>query len=109
MRTLSFIVDKKIIKKDPNCNFGGLIPGTEGYLQAKFIFSHDWDGCVKVAGFSSKMGKEYKPQILKDGCTCMIPAEALSKVEFKIQVVGKKEDLTLTTNKIAVKQNGGKE
>ena len=28
MRTLSFIVDKQIITKDPECDFSNLIPGT---------------------------------------------------------------------------------
>lgn len=28
MRTLSFIVDGQIIKQNPECDFGNLIPGT---------------------------------------------------------------------------------
>lgn len=28
MRTLSFIVDKQIIRKDPECDFSNLVPGT---------------------------------------------------------------------------------
>lgn len=108
MRTLKFIVDKQIIKQDPKCDFSGLIPGTEGYLQAEFSFSSEWKDCVKVAGFFSPMGKEYPPQILEDGKTCMIPPEALKGRVFKVQVKGKKDDLKLTTNKVAVCQNGGK-
>lgn len=108
MRTLRFIVDKQIIKPDPNCDFSGLIPGTEGYLQAEFSFSVDWRDCVKVAAFSTRLGKECEPQILKDGKTCMIPAEALKRSAFGIQIIGKKEKLKMTTNKIIVCQNGGK-
>ena len=108
MRTLEFLVDDQIIKQSPQCDFSGLVPGTEDYLQARFIFSSEWDGCVKVASFFSSLGWEYKPQVLKDGETCMIPAEALKRRTFKIQVIGKKGDLKLLTNKLAVCQNGGK-
>lgn len=108
MRTLQFLVDDQIIKQHPQCDFSGLVPGTEEYLQAEFHFSPEWDGCVKVASFYSSLGREYKPQVLKDGKTCMIPTEALKKRIFKVQVIGKKGDLKLTTNKMTVSQNGGK-
>ena len=108
MRTLQFIVDDQIIKQDPNCDFDNLVPGTEGYLQARFSFSPEWNGCVKVAAFYSPMGRELPAQILKDGVTCMIPAEALIKKNFKIQVMGKKRGFKILTNKITVNQNGGK-
>lgn len=108
MRTLKFIVDKQIIKRDPNCDFKNLVPGTEGYLQAEFSFSPEWQGCKKVAAFFSPMGAEYPPQVLEDGKTCMIPSEALEGRRFKIQVLGKKDGFKLTTNKVTVSQNGGK-
>lgn len=108
MRTLRFIVDKQIIKPDPNCDFTGLIPGTEGYLKAEFSFSPEWNGCIKVAAFYSRLGKEYEPQVLEDGKTCMIPAEALQKSAFGVRVIGKREGLKLTTDKAIVCQNGGK-
>lgn len=108
MRTLKFIVDKQIIRQDPNCDFSGLVPGTDGYLQAEFTFSSEWRDTVKVAAFYSRMGKEYPPQVLEDGKTCMIPAEALSKSIFGVKIIGKKEGLKLATNKILVWQTGGK-
>lgn len=110
MRTLRFIVNDQIIEQDPKCDFSGLIPGTEGYLQAEFVFSPEWNGCVKVAAFYSSFGKEYPPQVLKDGKTCTIPAEALKKQVFKIQVLGERKGVNykkLITNKVAVSQNGG--
>lgn len=107
MRTLKFIIDKQIIKQDPVCDFSNLIPGTEGYLQAEFSFSPEWKDCVKVAAFWSPFGREYPPQALKDGKTCMIPAEALNKRDFKVQVIGKKDGFKLSTNKVTVIQNGG--
>lgn len=109
MRILRFNVSSQIISLDSGCDFTGLIPGTEGYLQAEFTFSPEWDGCAKVAAFYSPMGKEYPPQILKDGKSCIIPSEALKKQTFKVQVLGenKNKNYKLVTNKVAVHQNGG--
>lgn len=108
MRTLKFIVQNQIIEKDPDCDFNDLVPGTEGYLQASFSFSPEWNDCVKVAAFYSQMGTEYEPQILRDGKTCMIPSEALKRRIFKIQVIGQNSSKRLTTNRLAVNQNGGR-
>ena len=107
MRTLKFIIDKQIIKPDPKCDFSGLIPGTSGYLKAEFSFSSEWNGCNKVAAFYSVMGKEYPPQVLDDGKTCIIPEEALAGKMFKVRVIGKNEKQKITTNKLTVCQKGG--
>lgn len=107
MRTLKFIVEDQIVRPDPNCDFSNLVPGTRGYLRAEFSFSKAWDGYTKVAGFFSAMGREYKPQILKDGKTCVIPAEACAKSLFKVQVLGQRGVDVLKTNKLAVNQTGG--
>lgn len=107
MRTLKFIVNDQIVTPDPNCSFDDLVPGSEGYLQAEFSFSPEWTGYTKVAGFYSNIGVEYEPQKLVDN-KCMIPAEALEKRVFKVQVVGGKGEQRLRTNKVAVHQNGGK-
>lgn len=109
MRTLRFIVEGLIIRQDPNCDFSGLIPGTEGYLQAEFIFSPEWRDCAKAASFWSIMGKEYPPQLIKHDGTCIISAEALKRKLFKVKVVGRGPDgKILETNKVVVYQNGGK-
>lgn len=107
MRTLKFLVNGQIITCDPECDFTGLIPGSEGYLQAEFTFSSEWDGCTKVATFWSATNKEYPPQLLKDGKSCQIPAEALAKYAFRVGAIGKKKNMRLTTNTVAVAQNGG--
>jgi hypothetical protein len=110
MRTLKFVVNELNLTQDPNCDFSNLVPGTEGYLRAEFSFSPEWNGCVKVAGFWSAMGVEYPPQPLTDGCSCMIPAEALKKQIFKIEILGKRNDgITLKTNRVTVTQDGGRE
>lgn len=108
MRTLKFIVDKQIITKDPNCDFEGLVPGTAGYLKAEFSFSSEWVGTAKVAAFYSPMGREFTPQILTDGRTCMIPEEATKGGAFQIKIFGQKGDYRIESNKILVNQNGGK-
>lgn len=109
MRSLKFIVDGQSLMPDPNCDFDGLVPGTDGYLKAEFTFSDDWDGCVKVASFFSVFGKEYPPQVLTDGRSCMIPEEALLRREFRIVVTGRhsSKNFTIKTNRVAVCQNGG--
>ena len=106
MRVLKFIVNDQIITKDPSCDFSGLVPGTDRYLQAEFEFSPEWDECVRVATFFSPMGKEYAPQLLAGGKTCIIPTDALAKRTFSVKVVGKGK-YTITTNKVVVEQNGG--
>lgn len=107
MRPLRFIVENQIIRQDPDCDFSNLVPGSEGCLLAEFSFSQEWNDCVKVAGFYSSLGKEYEPQVLMDGKTCVIPAEALKKRVFKIKVIGKNNLIKLSTNKVTVHQNGG--
>lgn len=108
MRTLKFIVDAQIIKQDPNCDFSNLVPGSKGYLQAYFSFSPEWNDFVKIAAFYSMMDREFEPQILEDGYTCIIPAEALERNRFKISVVGKNNrGMKMTTNTVEVYQNGG--
>lgn len=106
MRTLKFIVDKQNITADPYCDFEGLVPGTEGYLRAEFSFSSEWRGCTKVAGFYSRLGKEFEPQILDDKNGCTIPAEALTGRAFSIRVIGRKDNAKLVTNKIVICQKG---
>lgn len=105
MRTLTFIVEGQTIKADPYCDFSGLKPGTEKYLEAEFIFSKEWDGFKKVASFSSIMGTEFEPQVISNESSCMIPSEALKKEAFNIQVIGKIGDIKLITNKVLVRQN----
>ena len=107
MRTLRFIVKGQSITQDPKCDFSGLVPGTEGYIQAEFSFSKEWDGCVKVAAFFSNLGREYEPQVLTKRSTCTIPTEALKRRVFKIQIIGQKGELRLCTNKVIVEQKGG--
>lgn len=107
MRTLRFIVDNKTIKQDPECDFAGLFPGKNSNVRAEFSFSSDWENTVKVVAFWSMLDIEYEPQELKDGKSCSIPAEALSRASFKIQVFGKDNNGKISTNKLTIRQSGG--
>ena len=108
IRILKFIVDGQLIKQNPNCDFTGLVPGTEEYLTAEFSFSPEWNGAIKVAEFW-RGAKECPPQILKDGRTCIIPAEALKGKKFGIRVIGKSKAIPkMATGRVEVRQDGGK-
>jgi hypothetical protein len=108
LRTLKFIVKEQIIEQDPTCNFNGLVPGTDRYVKAEFSFSSDWNGYSKAVEFTSALGRPFPPRKLVDSKSCMIPAEALARRVFKVRVVGKKGEVYIQTNKVEVKQNGGK-
>lgn len=107
MRTLRFIATNQKMEKDPNCNFDGLVPGSEGYLKAEFMLSPEWrESAAIVVSFWSALGKEYSPQVLGNDHTCVIPAEALERRIFKIQLIGlDKNGRRLKTNKVTVDQN----
>lgn len=107
MRTLVFNVKNQIIEREPSCDFSGLVAGTSGYLEAKFVFSEAWDNCAKVAGFFDKNDKELPPCVVKNDNTCEIPDEVLKHHEFKIRLYGKRKDYTITTHPITIKQYGG--
>lgn len=107
MRTLKFVVEGQNIRPDPSCDFTGLFPGTENRIRAEFSFSPEWKSGPKVAAFWSMTGSEYPPLELKDGKTCMIPSEALKRAAFKVQILGKLNGATISTNKLPVHQKGG--
>lgn len=104
MRFLSFIVSKQSITRDPSCDFNDIASGTRGYLWARFRFSQDWKGCGKVAIFSSR-GKDY-PTLLENNM-CVIPWEALMGNTIRVSVVGQRDGLRITTNKVEFKQTTG--
>lgn len=107
MKILTFRVEGQNIVLDPQCNAEALVPGSEGYVLAEFTFSEEWGNCTKVAGFYSNLGREFEPQILKDGKLCIIPLDALQMSVFKVKVYGKSADRTICTNKVLVHQKGG--
>lgn len=101
MRTLKFIITAQNIQKDPDCDFTGIVAGTEGYLRAEFSVSQEWTGCRMAAVFSS-LGKEYPRPVIEGKCE--IPKEALTWDNFGVRVVGQRDGYRITTNEIKIKQ-----
>lgn len=109
MRVLKYVVDGLELKQNETCNFDGIVAGSqEGFVQLEFSFSSEWNDRVKVAAFYSMMGREYPPQVLEDGKTCMVPVEALQRRYYQLKVIGKNDKSKIETNKILVSQNGGR-
>lgn len=109
MRVLKFIVEGETITLDPTSNLTGLLPGSEEQIQAEFVFSSEWESRTKVAAFWSVMDKEYEPQIINSDNVCLIPKEALTKVAFKVQVLGKRRNHKMVkTDTVLIYQSGRK-
>lgn len=101
MRTLRFLVDAQIIKKDPSCDFSGLVAGTKGYLYAGFSFTEEWEGVKVAAVFRHGKKEEIRPLVRRQ---CEIPADILSGEVFGVRLIGQKGDYKITTNEIKVRQ-----
>lgn len=104
MRTLRFLVQGQKIRPDPLCDFSGLVPGSQGYLKAEFIFDEHWAGCKKCASFFRMGGMEDAKPIVNN--CCMIPDAVLDRKLFHVSVTGKRSGYVITTNRITVKQGG---
>lgn len=74
MRILEFDVNGQKIEKSKDCDFSGIVPGSDGYLKARFTFSNDWAGTVKVAEFRTHASSEpVSVPIINN--ECMVPSE----------------------------------
>lgn len=102
MRELVFEVDGQRLKKQADCDFSGLVAGSEGYLKAKFIFSSEWDGCKKAASFWVD-DKEHA-KLLDDADSCVIPIQASASEMFKVSVVGIRSGYKINSSKTKVRQ-----
>ena len=105
MRVIDFVVTGQSIERDPRGDFAGIVSGSAGYLVARFRFSADWNGCKKVAVFTS-WGKDYPTPII-DG-VCEIPAEALVGNTVEVSVVGQRDRYRITTDTTAFAQKTGR-
>ena len=105
MRRLEFIIEGQRLRKDPSCDFAGIIPGTRHYLETHFTFNEDWDKCVCIAEFSNESG-DTDAVLIEDG-KCEIPDIVLDDVNFTLKVIGKRKDgYFITTNQIKITQGG---
>lgn len=111
MRELIFDVTGQRILQNKDCDFSGIVAGSEGYLKAKFNFlTDDWDGCKKVVAFY-KMSFEYGEDGFDEHAVCLdadnacdIPVEVLKGDMFALKVVGVKAGYRIPTNIIKIKQ-----
>ena len=103
MRTLEFDIRGQKLEKKEGVDFGGLVAGTAGYLQAKFWFyGNEWRECVKAASFFSD-GIEHAA-VLDSNDICIIPKEALTGRRFSVSVTGIRKGFKIETNRTDVKQ-----
>jgi hypothetical protein len=101
MRVLDFDVNRQIITKSPECDFNDIVAGTQGYLKARFNFSREWAGYMRVAVFTCRGAEEARPLL---GNMCDVPSEVLLGDSFKVTVVGKRGNDKLTCNAATVIQ-----
>lgn len=108
MRTLKFIVEGQNLKLDPDCDLVSLFPGNNSTVKAVFTLSQEWKNTPKVAAFQSMLGTEYPPRLLDDENSCEIPLEALKLPAFRIKLLRKQRNATISTNAVAIYQKGGR-
>lgn len=103
MRELKFSIDGQKLSKDGDMSH--IIRGSKGYLNCSFIFkSDDWSGYKIVAVF--ELQNEEFPVPISSRGECLVPDEVTDFSCFKIRLVGKKNDLMITTNRILISQEG---
>ena len=104
MRTLKFNVEGQSLKKDPACDFSGIVKGSKGYLQCSFSFSREWAGCKVAASFLS-YDKEIDAAAVAHG-VCQIPDGITDFRRFGVSLAGVKDGYRITTSKIWIEQEG---
>lgn len=102
MRELRFQACGQRLKKQTDCDFSGLVAGSEGYLRAKFEFSSEWDGCKKAASFW--VDEQEHGALLDSDDSCIIPPEALTGELFQVSVVGMKTGYKINSTRTKVRQ-----
>ena len=102
MRILKFNVDGQSLKKDPACNFSGIVLGTKQYLECFFTLSKEWNECNVVASFFA-YGKEQGAAPIVNR-KCKVPDEITDFKAFQISLIGVKGDYRITTGKVKIEQ-----
>lgn len=85
-RVLKFIVKNQKIIKDKECDFTGLVAGSQGMLKAQIEFSREWEGMNKIVVFT--MLGQIKMEKLDKYGVCIIPSDVLKYNKFYVSVVG---------------------
>ena len=105
MRTLIFAVSGQKIRQDPDSDFSGIFPGSEGYLKARFLFDREWNGTVKVAEFRRFTSEDPVSVPIRNG-ECMVPAKVTGGKSWYVKVIGKRGDVIIPTENCRVRQEG---
>ena len=106
MITIKLIVDGDRIRVDPSCNLSGLVSHTTESVQLKFALSSEWKSRVSVVAFWSMLGQEHPPRTLDVNECCTVPAEALQRAAFRVQLLGKRNSETFETTKCTIHLKG---
>ena len=101
MKILQFLVEQQNIRKDPSCDFSGLVSGTKGYLKARFVLSKEWNDCAVAAVFLNSESEEAVPVL---NGQCDIPEKITKKKMWWVRVVGMRDGYRITSNKVEVQQ-----
>lgn len=101
-RVLAFEVNGQTVRKKAECDFGGLVAGTKGYLAAEFNFDTTWKGCKIAASFFNTAGKEEAVPVING--KCQIPEKVLRGDVFRVSVTGMREGYTIKTNRLTIRQ-----
>lgn len=100
MRTIQFDVNQQRIKNIDKITF--IYPGTDNYIQLKFKFSEDWNGCAKGIAFGKR--EELVALLLDKNDCCTVPKEAFDEKELVFYLVGKKKpNYRIQTQKFVIK------
>lgn len=98
MRTITFNVNQQKIKNTNSIGF--VYGGTHNYLNLKFDFSEEWDGCFKAVSFIVK-DKELAFLLKDDSCT--VPQNAFDDDTLTFYLVGKKPDYRIESRKFTIR------
>ena len=98
MRRLVFAVEGQNLRKAGD--FSGITAGSKGYLCCHFgTADYDWLVAKKAAVFNDR---EAVP--LDSSMECMAPDEVTDGKSFKVQLVGQRGTVRMTTNAVLIEQ-----
>lgn len=97
MRTITFNVNQQKIRNVDSIAF--IYGGTHNYLNLKFNFSKEWDGCFKAVSFITD-NKEFPFLLNEDSCT--VPQEAFGSDTLTFYLVGKKPNYRIESRKFTI-------
>lgn len=101
MRVLRFIVRGQSLQKDPSCDFSSIASGSQGYLEAEFVFDSAWRGCAVIASF---WHFDKESAVIVKNNRCEIPSSALTGLSVGVSLIGVRDGYRVTTNRVKFEQ-----